>query len=71
MKYWLSTGTVQCVVRCDNPWWMYHFGHAEYDNQKPILTDSIKRQAQPILDALNAGTMTHEQAEKELDRIWM
>lgn len=69
--YWLTTGTVQPMARSDSPWWCYHFGHAQYDRDKPILTDSIRAQAQPIIDALNAGTMTREEAEKELDKIWL
>lgn len=68
--YWLSTGTVQPIARCDSPFWCYHFGHAQYDRDKPILTDSIRQQAEPIITALNAGDITREEAEKELDKIW-
>lgn len=67
--YFLSTGTVQCVVCRDSPFYVRHFGRAQYDRDKPVLSDYIREQARPIVDRLNAGELTIEAAEKLLDRI--
>lgn len=50
---------------------MCHFGRAQYDRDLPILTDSLREQAQPIVDALNEGRIDTVQAEKLLGRIWI
>ena len=72
-KFRITTGTVQCmVVRMGDetlPLLSHHFGRPEYDREKPILSDSLREQAQPIVDALNANTLDWETAKKKLDRI--
>ena len=42
------------------------FGAPQYDSRKPVFSESLREQAQPILDALNAGTMTDSEARQEL-----
>lgn len=67
----LTAGTVQWMVHRQRPWYMKHFGHPQYDKHKPVLTDSIREQAQPIVDALNTGQISIAEAEKQLDKIWI
>lgn len=69
-QYYITAGTVQCFACCKNPFWMHHFGRAEYQRELPVMTDSLREQAQPIMDQLNAGTITTKEAEKLLDKIW-
>lgn len=68
--YYVSTGTVQAWVGefSDFPS-IHHFGPTQYDSQKPILRDWMREKVKPILDALNAGTMTEDDARKALDKI--
>lgn len=68
-QYCLTSGTVQPFVVCHEPWFLHHFGPIQYDRDKPVLSESIRQQAQPIVDALNAGTMNSETAKKELNKI--
>lgn len=72
MRYVLTCGTVQCYVARTGgsvtPLWIHHFGRVEYDRDKPVLSDRIHKQAQPIVDQLNAGSITQEQAVRLLDR---
>jgi polyhydroxyalkanoate synthesis regulator phasin len=49
---------------------MYHFGRCQYDTAKNIISESIKSQAAPIVDKLNSGEMTEDEAKKALDKIW-
>ncbi len=63
-------GTVQCYVARCKPFYMKHFGRPEYDRTKPVLSDRIRHQAHPVVDGLNNGTLTIEEAEKQLDKIW-
>lgn len=69
--YRLSTGTVQTMLVCESPFCCFHFGAAQYDRNKPILTDSIRSQAQPIVDELNAGDITLDEAKDRLEKIWI
>lgn len=69
-KYYLGAGTVQPVVGRDSPFFLFHFGRAEYQRDLPIVTDSIRTQAQPIVDALNAGTITQDEAIEKLKAIY-
>jgi hypothetical protein len=68
--YGLGIGTVQCYLGRERPWVMHFFGRAEYSRDRPILSDSIRSQAQPIVDALNAGTMSLSDALLALDCIF-
>lgn len=77
MKYILTRGTVQPVVYkmsedgdTDTTFFMYHFGRAEYDRTKPIISESIRKQAQPIIDKLNSGELDEKEAINLLDRIY-
>lgn len=67
MNYKIYVGTVQCYVA--GPCFFKHFGRAEYDRNKPVLSQRLQEQAQPIVDALNAGLITHEAANIKLDLI--
>ncbi len=73
--YRLCTGGVQCYVAgfktTISTSGIYHFGAPEYDSKRPILSESKHEQAQPIVDALNAGTMTEAEAMKQLDGIYL
>lgn len=69
-QYRLSHGTVQCYVARLQPFFMYHFGRCQYDTAKNIISESIKSQAAPIVDKLNSGEMTEDEAKKALDKIW-
>lgn len=70
-KFNLSAGTVQPVVSRSTPFFMLHFGRAEYDREQPVLSDSIRKQAQPIVDGLNDGTITIDEATKRLQAIYL
>ena len=70
-KYIFGIGTVQpFIYKPDDlsiPFlW---FGAPQYEVSKPAFTDSQREQAQPILDALNAGTMTEDEAREQLATI--
>ncbi len=73
MKYILYEGTVQAVAfrqgDAHTNMFSHHFGRAEYDKNKPVISDSIRTQAQPIIDKLNAGEITEDDARKLLDQI--
>lgn len=72
--YRLSTGTLQPVVFREGtktiPMFLYHFGRAEYDRDKPVLPDALRERAQPIVDKLNSGEILEDEAKKMLDRIY-
>jgi len=73
-KYYLTAGTVQpSVVRIgdiEHRLFSHHFGRAEYDKYKPVISESIRAQAQPIVDQLNAGMITEAEAIAALDKIY-
>lgn len=69
MNYYFMEGTVQPIVVSKDPHFFHHFGRPEYDRNKPVLSDYLREQAQPIVDKLNAGTITREEAKKLLDRL--
>jgi len=66
----LGHGTVQCCVSRVKPYYSKYFGRAEYLREKPVLSESIRSQAQPIVDAMNSGELSIEEAELRLDQIW-
>ena len=68
-KFRLSHGVVQPYIVRDQPWYMYHFGPAQYDSAKPIITDYVRERSKPVIDALNDGKITSILAEKLLDKI--
>lgn len=70
-KYWLGEGTVQPVLAKKGKGIICHFARAEYARELPVLSESIKAQAQPIVDKLNEKQITEKQAVKELQRIYL
>ncbi len=71
MKHEIRTGTVQAYVTgfTTSPY-IQHFGRAEYDRNLPILSDSLKEQAEPIVSDLNDGTITEDEARKRLGKLF-
>lgn len=69
-KFHIETGTVRCYIARDKPFYMRHFGRAEYDSKKPVMSDSLRDKGTKICDALNNKTMTIAEAEKALDAIY-
>lgn len=67
-RYYITTGTVQCYVK-GPALFMHHFGRAEYDISKPVLSETLLSQAQPIVDLLNTGDITETDAKALLDKI--
>jgi hypothetical protein len=70
-KYWLGEGTVQPVLVEQDYGIVCHFGRAEYLRELPVLSDSIKKQAQPIVDQLNSGEITEAKAVTKLKKIYL
>lgn len=70
-KYKFGIGTLQPFIYKPDDLSMpsMWFGLPEYDSRKPVFSDSLRRQAQPILDALNNGTMTEDDARERLKAI--
>jgi hypothetical protein len=69
--YHLGEATVQSVVVSDDWSFMVHFGRAAYCKTDKILSESLRTQAQPIVDQLNSGNLTEESARKQLKKIYM
>lgn len=69
-KYILTYGTLQKMVVRRSPHFMHFFGIPEYDKNIPVLNDRARAEAQPIVDKLNSGELTEEEAIKLLDKIW-
>ena len=69
-KYSLGVGTVQCYVSGGPSAFFYAFGLAEYDRNRAILSPYREERAQPIVDGLNNGTISENEARKRLKEIW-
>lgn len=73
MRYCVCIGAVQPYVfrsgDANTPMFMEHFGLPEYDMYKPVLKRYMEDRVQPILDGLNNGTLTEDEARKKLKRI--
>jgi hypothetical protein len=73
MKYQIKAGTVQAFVGRmgdkETPMFMVFFGRVNYDSNLPIPGEIDRKRAQVIVDALNAGTMTEEEAKERLKAI--
>ena len=67
--YNVDIGTVQCMIYQHTPNITIHYGRAEYDKHKPILTDSLKKQGEAICDLLNSKVLKLEEARLILARI--
>jgi hypothetical protein len=59
-KFYLCAGTVRPYVYREKPWFMAHFGCAEYERDKDVLSDEQEARAQPIVDRMNSGELTPE-----------
>jgi len=46
-----------------------HFGRAAYDRSYPILPDSLQERVEPIVLALNDGTITQDEGRKRLKSL--
>lgn len=73
-KYKVSQGSVQaCIIRRgdgNTPLTMIHFGLAEYDSRKSVLTERRREQGQKVCDALNAGEIDEQEARRQLSRVF-
>jgi hypothetical protein len=69
-SYYLTSGTVQAVVASHDTSFYVHFGRAEYQQEKPVVSKSIRRQAQPVIDGLNSGEISENEAKILLEKIW-
>lgn len=67
-KFYLCPGTVQAFVVRERPWFHRAFGKAEYDRNKPVLSDARRERAQPIVDRMNAGEVSPDEGMALLDR---
>lgn len=74
MRYIVAAGSVRpLIVRHGDrttPMFMEYFGRAEYDREKPILSESLRTQGQTICDDLNSGAIDEEEARRRLARIY-
>lgn len=69
-QYQLCSGTVQAYVSgFTGGRSIVHFGRAEYLQSKPVVSESIREQAMPIVNGLNDGTITEDEAMEQLARI--
>lgn len=73
-KYEIGVGTVQAYVcrqgNKDIPMFFQHFGRAEYDRDKPILSKGLKEKAQEVCNLLNSNEIDETEAKKRLEAIW-
>lgn len=67
-KFYLNSGTVQAYVSRNRPWFMKHFGKAEYRCDHPVLSEERRARAQPIIDRMNAGELTPEEGVELLNQ---
>ncbi len=71
VKYSLSSGTVQSFVRgFTSVPYLEFFGIAQYESDKPILTDRLREAAEPIVADLNSGAITEDEGRSRLDRLF-
>lgn len=71
-RYEVSHGTVQCYIinQGEGEFYMHHFGRAEYDRNKPVLTKSLHDQGMVVCQKLNSGEISENEANKILDAIY-
>ena len=67
--YHVREGSLQPMVVNMDPFFLCHYGPAQYDRDKPILTESLREQGQSVCDRLNAGEISEEEAEVLLSKI--
>jgi hypothetical protein len=65
--YKVFTGNVQGYVANSNGDGIFqHFGKPEYDINKPVISDRIRKLAQGIVDQLNKKMISEDEAVKKL-----
>lgn len=69
-KAYIFRGTVQPYVLRHEPFFMYHFAIPEYDRSKPVLKEESRLKAQSVVDQMNAGLISDEEAKLLLNKIW-
>ena len=70
-KYRLTCGVVQAyVVGFTSVPYLEFFGAAQYESDKPILTDRLREWAEPIIADLNSGAITEEEGRNRLGRLF-
>lgn len=70
MFFQINIGVVQpYIVDVDSSDNFYHFGRAEYDKNKSVLSETDRKKAQDVCDALNDNELTYKDAQKILDKI--
>lgn len=74
LDYHLTTGELCPVVattpHSKKPFFFCSFGRAEYDSKKPVLKDHTREAVQPLVDKLNAGTISTEEAREQLAKMY-
>lgn len=69
-EFRVGVGTVQCYVFRNSPFFMHHFGGANYDRNTPVYSDRLRSQIEPILKELNDGQIALDEALLHINRIW-
>lgn len=67
-KFYISIGTVQPYVVRRKPWFMRHWGLAEYERDKPVLSEGRFRRALPIVEKMNSGELSPEEGMAALEK---
>ena len=67
-KYTIEIGTVRAYLA--GPDCFHGFGRCEYDQKKPVLKESTKAHAIPIVVALNKNQITIKDACQKLDTLY-
>lgn len=69
--YNIKAGTVQPMVVSDinSPHFIQHFGMAEYYVNKSVVKDYHYEHAQPIVNKMNKGIITENEARNLLSKI--
>lgn len=68
-QFIVAAGTVQCYIARSDPFFMQHYGRAEYDRDKPVMSDRMREQGNAVCILLNNQLIDIEQAKKILDKI--
>jgi len=70
-EFTIRAGTVQPFVSgfSTSPF-IQHFGRAEYDRNIPVLSDSLREKAEPIVLALNDRSISEDEGRNRLSRLY-
>lgn len=70
MRYTVAAGTVQPYIRRigdkSAPLFTHHFGFAQYDRRRMVLTPYLRERGQKVCDMLNAGQINEDEARRLL-----